>query len=108
MERRLHIKDRLLTALAIIVVTVIIGCDNNQERFFWSPYQDLNWHEIGHYDSEFHTHPGLGDEQYDPHETIDRYHEEGYQILTLAGHDYNIPDYHGTIYTQPFYLKKKN
>ncbi len=52
----------------------------------------MNWSEIGHYDSEFHTHPGLGDEKYDPHQTIDRYHEEGYRILALAAHDYDIPD----------------
>ena len=94
MESRSHINGKLITALTIIIFTVIIGCNNNQERFFWSPYQDLNWPEIGHYDSEFHIHPGLGDEQYDPHQTIDRYHEEGYKIVTLAGHDYDIPNDH--------------
>lgn len=67
-------------------------------RTFWSPYQDLNWPEIGHYDSEFHTHPGLGGEQYDPHQTIDRYHEEGYKILTLAAHDYDVPDAIDSLY----------
>ncbi len=87
-----NLRGRLKAVLTIIVITAIAGCDGNQERFFWSPYQDLNWSEIGHYDSEFHTHPGLGDEQYDPHQTIDRYHEEGYKILTLAAHDYDIPD----------------
>ncbi|MEX0685672.1 MAG: hypothetical protein WD267_07605 [Balneolales bacterium] len=67
-------------------------------RAFWSPYQDLNWSEIGHYDSEFHTHPGLGDEEYDPHQTVDRYHEEGYKILTLAAHSYDVPDEIESIY----------
>lgn len=94
MQSRSPIRDKAITALTIIIITIIIGCGNNQERVFWSPYQDLNWPEIGHYDSEFHIHPGLGDEQYDPHQTIDRYHEEGYRILTLAGHDYDIPDDH--------------
>ncbi|TVR64697.1 MAG: hypothetical protein EA422_06000 [Gemmatimonadales bacterium] len=64
------------------------------DRTFWTSYADVNWERIGQYDSEFHTHPGLGDEQYDPHETIDRYHAEGYRILTLAAHDYDIPDDH--------------
>jgi hypothetical protein len=99
MKRDSAIWNIFLNALTIIIVTLIIGCDSKQERFFWSPYQDLNWSEIGHYDSEFHIHPGLGDEQYDPHQTIDRYHEEGYKILTLAGHDYDIPDdYINSIY----------
>ncbi len=47
----------------------------------------------------FHTHPGLGDEQYDLHQTVDRYYEEGCKILALAGHDYDIPDdYINSIY----------
>ena len=70
-----------------------------EARNFWTPYAEVNWSAIGHYDSEFHTHPGLGDEQYDPHETIDRYHAEGYRILALAAHDYDIPDdYMDSIY----------
>ncbi len=87
-------REKALVTLTFIAVIAISGCGNNQDRVFWSPYQDLNWTDIGHYDSEFHTHPGLGDEQYDPHQTIDRYHEEGYKILTLAAHDYDIPDDH--------------
>lgn len=74
------------------------GCSNNSGRTFWSPYEDLNWERIGHYDSEFHTHPGFGDEEYDPHQTIDRYHEEGYKILTLAAHSYDVPDEIDSIY----------
>ena len=89
-------RKKLIFTIVLIAVIVISGCGNNQERIFWSSYQDLNWPEIGHYDSEFHTHPGLGDEQYDPHQTIDRYHEEGYKILTLAAHDYDIPEGHMT------------
>ena len=68
------------------------GCIKSNEKFFWSPYERLNWAEIGYYDAMFHTHPGLGDEQYDPHQTVDRYFDEGYKILSLAGHDYDIPD----------------
>lgn len=78
---------------------LLSSCSQKPERVFWSSYQDLNWEQTGHYDAEFHTHPGLGDEEYDPHQTIDRYHEEGYQILALAGHDYDIPSEHiNTIY----------
>ena len=85
---------------SVFFLLILYSCNNHSpERVFWSPYQDLNWENIGHYDSEFHTHPGLGDEQYDPHETIDRYHSEGYSILALAGHDYDIPsNYINTIY----------
>ncbi len=74
------------------------AAEGTVQRTFWSPYQDLNWPGIGHYDSEFHTHPGLGGEQYDPHQTVDRYHEEGYRILTLAAHDYDVPDAIDSIY----------
>ncbi len=89
----------LLIAGLSFLILFLSACSNRTEREFWSPYQDVNWAEIGYYDSEFHTHPGLGNEQYDPHQTIDRYHEEGYRILTLAGHDYDIPgDYINSIY----------
>ncbi|MEX0685671.1 MAG: hypothetical protein WD098_06655 [Balneolales bacterium] len=105
--------------LAFILLSSFIGCattqssqvessnqanqdyqTNNSNRTFWSPYQDLNWSEIGHYDSEFHTHPNMGDYGgYDPHQTIDRYREEGYSILTLAEHSSHIPhDHMNTIY----------
>lgn len=98
----LRIKTLILLFSSISVsLFTIYSCriETQPDRIFWSSYQDLNWENIGHYDSEFHTHPGLGDEQYDPHQTVDRYHAEGYQILALAGHDYDIPsDYISTIY----------
>ena len=74
--------------------------DKLQERKFSSPYEDLNWEKIGHYDAEFHTHPNMGDYGgYDPHQVVDRYHEEGYKILTLAEHSSHIPhDHMDTIY----------
>lgn len=74
------------------MIGLIISCNDNQDKIFWSPYENLNWDKIGYYDAQFHTHPGLGDEQYDPHQTVDRYYDEGYKILTLAGHNYDIPD----------------
>ena len=92
-------QKKISIILFVTTVLFLAGCSSQPERVFWSPYQDLNWPETGHYDSEFHTHPGLGDEQYDPHQTVDRYYEEGYKILALAGHDYDIPDdYINSIY----------
>lgn len=88
-----------LTFLLFWVSLLLLGCNNNSQRSFWSPYENINWGEVDYCDAEFHTHPGLGDEQYDPHQTVDRYHAEGYKILTLAGHDYHIPTEHiGSIY----------
>ncbi len=85
--------------LYIPVFLLLLSCTQQPDRIFRTSYQDLNWSNIGHYDSEFHTHPGLGDEEFDPHQTIDRYHEEGYSILALAGHDRDIPsDYIATVY----------
>ena len=96
---------RVFPALALVLL--MAGCEagsgdaeesarslDSSGRTFWSSYAEVNWDRVGRYDSEFHTHPGLGDEQYDPHETIDRYHAEGYRILALAAHDYDIPDDH--------------
>jgi len=81
-----------LFVLFFIFLT-IIGCTkNNNDRVFWSPYEDLNWENIGHYDAQFHVHPGLGAEEYDPQEAVDRYFEEGYKIVALSPHDYDIPD----------------
>lgn len=95
----LPIKITFIILLLVYLFTTITVCADENDRSFWSPYSDLNWNEIGHYDSEFHTHPGLGNEEYDPHQTIDRYHEEGYKILMLAAHDYDIPsDHMDTIY----------
>lgn len=88
-----------LISISILVSIVLLGCKNSPDRIFWSPYENINWNEIDYNDAEFHTHPGLGDEEYDPHQTIDRYHAEGYKILALAGHDYHIPtEQIGSIY----------
>ena len=89
-------KSTLLISFACLF---LLGCNINSPRSFWSPYQKVNWAKIDYCDAEFHTHPGLGDEQYDPHQTVDRYYAEGYKILTLSGHDYQIPtEQIGSIY----------
>jgi hypothetical protein len=94
LKRSLFTKMQLLVLSSLLISGLLFSCSQNPDKIFWSPYGDLKWDGIGHYDAQFHTHPGLGDEQYDPHQTIDRYHEEGYTILTLSGHDYDIPDDH--------------
>lgn len=84
-----------------LLLLLLTGCaDKLQEREFSSPYEDLNWEKIGHYDAEFHTHPNMGNYGgHDPHQVVDRYHEEGYKILTLAEHSSHIPhDHMDTIY----------
>lgn len=89
----------LSTLLIALAGFTFVSCNQADKREFWSPWEQINWTAVGHYDAEFHTHPGLGDEQYDPHQTIDRYHQEGYRILTIAAHDYDIPsDYINTLY----------
>lgn len=96
---RLNTKISRIGTVIGLVAFLAAGCSNSdKDRAFWSPYEDLNWEQVGHYDSEFHTQPGLGDEEYDPHQTVDRYHEEGYKILSLAGHSYDIPDEIDSIY----------
>jgi hypothetical protein len=94
--------NSLIAASVIVAALVFAGCEmapDGPGRVFTTPYQDLNWDRVTHHDSEFHTHPGLGNEEYDPHQTIDRYHEEGYEILTLAAHSYDVPsDYIDAIY----------
>lgn len=92
LKTNLFVKLGLFIFLSCLLIGILYSCNSTPEKTFWSPYEDLNWAEIGYYDAMFHTHPGLGDEQYDPHQTIDRYFDEGYKILTLAGHDYDIPD----------------
>lgn len=94
-----------LTFQIFFVSLLLLGCKSNISsksnisRSFWSPYENINWAEVDYCDAQFHTHPGLGDEQYDPHQTVDRYYDEGYKILTLAGHDYHIPtEQIGSIY----------
>ncbi|MGM0459779.1 MAG: hypothetical protein ACQERO_10575 [Bacteroidota bacterium] len=94
-------RTSMLLASVCGILFLFTGCaDWFSDREFWSPYEDLNWSEIGHYDSEFHTHPNMGDYGgYDPHQVVDRYHEEGYTILTLAEHSSHIPhDHMDTIY----------
>lgn len=91
-------KSGSLIISSCLLIGILVSCSNSHDKIFWSPYNDLNWAEIGYYDAMFHTHPGLGDEQYEPHQTIDRYYDEGYKILTIAGHDYDIPDEIESIY----------
>ncbi len=76
-----------------LLLTLTAGFHASEpDREFWTPWAELDWGEIGHYDMQIHVHPGIGDEQYDPHETIDRYLEEGFQILAFTPHDYDVPD----------------
>ena len=90
---------KILLSFFVVGLSLQIFCNDKPHRYFRSPYEDLNWQLVSYCDAEFHTHPGLGDEQYDPHQTVDRYHEEGYKILTLSGHDYHIPtEQIGSIY----------
>jgi len=85
---------KTLLTLPFLLLPLIAQTLHSQssENRFVSPYSGLNWSETGHFDAMFHVHPGLGAEQYDPHETIDRYHAEGFQILAFSPHDYDIPD----------------
>lgn len=89
-----NFRFKTLLTLPFLLLSVIPQTlySQNSENRFVSPYSALNWSEIGHFDAMFHVHPGLGAEQYDPHETIDRYHEEGFKILAFSPHDYDIPD----------------
>lgn len=92
LETNFATRTRLLIITSFLMLGILFSCSNSPKRVFYSSYEDIQWSEIGYYDAMFHTHPGLGDEEYDPHQTVDRYFEEGYKILTLAGHDYDIPD----------------
>ena len=76
----------------LILLILITSCSTNPNRSFVSSYQDVNWDRIGYYDMQIHVHPGIGDEEYDPHQTIDRYYEEGFKILAFTPHDYDVPD----------------
>jgi hypothetical protein len=71
----------------------LAGCDGPlPERVFETPLTGVNWAGIEHHDMQIHVHPGLGDEEYDPHQTVDRYLAEGFTILAFTPHDYDIPD----------------
>lgn len=76
----------------LLLIFLVIACSENPDSTFVSSYQNVNWDKIGYYDMQIHVHPGIGDEQYDPHQTIDRYHEEGFKILAFTPHDYDVPD----------------
>jgi len=88
-----------LVAMAMVLLTAMSlarkeSPEEAQDRTFWTPYAQMNWSQIEHHDMQIHVHPGIGDEEYDPHETIDRYHEEGFTILAFTPHDYDVPDDH--------------
>jgi hypothetical protein len=76
----------------LFVSLFLYGCSDETERYFVSSYQNVNWERIDYFDMQIHVHPGIGDEQYDPHLTIDRYYEEGFKILAFTPHDYDVPD----------------
>ncbi|MDX9882123.1 MAG: hypothetical protein RBS73_08640 [Prolixibacteraceae bacterium] len=94
MKRKLFLRQLILVGKLILFVSAVFLLMDftwKGERIFISPYSDIKWAKVGYYDAMFHTHPGLGNEEYDPHQTVDRYHQEGYKILMLAGHDVDIP-----------------
>lgn len=82
----------LITVVAILFINSCNQSEVINDRRIISPYSEINWDQVGHYDAMFHVHPGLGAEEYDPHDTIDRYYDEGYRILAFSPHDYDVPD----------------
>jgi len=71
----------------------LAGCEApSPERVFETPLAGVNWGAIEHHDMQIHVHPGLGAEEYDPHQTVDRYLAEGFTILAFTPHDYDVPD----------------
>ena len=82
----------VLVLLVLVLVGMYVSGESAPDRTFWTPYAELDWGEIEHHDMQIHVHPGVGDEEYDPHQTIDRYHEEGFTILAFTPHDYDVPD----------------
>jgi len=84
----------VLLALSLALIGMTLSREGVPERTFWTPYTELNWSAIEHHDMQIHVHPGLGDEEYNPHQTVDRYHAEGFTILAFTPHDYDVPDDH--------------
>ncbi|MEF8873491.1 MAG: CARDB domain-containing protein, partial [Candidatus Thermoplasmatota archaeon] len=60
---------------------------NKSDRFFRSPYEEVNWNNIDYYSGNFHTHTTESDGDYDPSEAIDMYKKEGYDALALTDHN---------------------
>jgi hypothetical protein len=81
-----------LLAVPLLLIGMTLSRDSAPERSFWTPYSGLNWGAIEHHDMQIHVHPGLGAEEYNPHETVDRYLAEGFTILAFTPHDYDVPD----------------
>ncbi len=71
-----------------IAIKVLNGID--EEKAILNPYKDIDWSTINQYKSNFHTHTT---QSYDANlrvdETVDKYHQAGYQILALTEHDAN-------------------
>jgi hypothetical protein len=64
-----------------------------------NPYDEVDWAAASCYDANFHTHTTLSDGELDPHEVVDLYVSEGYEILALSDHDsHHDDDFPDTLY----------
>lgn len=78
-----------VSSLSYICVKVIDGTAHNPS-IVTNAYEDIDWNSVGFYKSNYHTHTTQSnDANFTTAETVDKYHNAGYKILSITDHDYN-------------------
>lgn len=94
MNKEYH--PRLLVMLLILTLVLTAGCstpgvdlykDLHITGIASNPYDDIDWTNISYYDANLHSHTSLSDGTLDPHDVVDAYREQDYEILALTDHD---------------------
>lgn len=73
--------------------------ENN--HFFVSAYENINWEKIKFYHANFHSHTDLSDGELSPEELVNLYAKNNYHILAITDHD-NMRAYQTTILSEDF------
>ena len=82
--------ENRLDDAAEINVRVIPGAGVDQKEITVNAYKDIDWHTIGRYKANFHTHTSQSfDTKFTTTQVVDKYHAAKYDILALTDHDAN-------------------
>lgn len=82
--------NRFLNKLSLFTVATVLlfitGCIDTTNTKWISPYKEINWETVKQAKAQFHTHTTRSDGRLSPQYIVDKYHENGYDILAITDH----------------------
>jgi hypothetical protein len=76
---------RIIGTTVFVSAILFTGCHSGWE--IQNPYEQVDWESHHAFKANFHTHTTRSDGRMNPQSVVDRYHQLGYQILSVTDHN---------------------